>query len=338
MKDKPLFSLDGRTITTQNCGNLLPSLRHLKLQGVHVDWSTLGQVLCQRANASLTSLELDYHSRDVRPSLEEFHQILTASHQLETLSISGSGPTVGDLDDDATLVHHDYRPVSLPDLKNLTLGYHDISECQTVLELLNAPGIQIFTLEDGTYKVEPEELDAGPVLSYLGTGVFNEFEPKTPISTRPVFPSLTSLSLSSVKTGKRSLNAFLNSLQNLRSLSVNSMDLEEVIPSLVPSALNTADGSVACPCPRLQDLIFKNVTPSHVPQCYSIVAFVDEHRRNSGSVPLRFFDIQELILEDEDEDDEMDFDSEGEAEFVSGGAFNDPEFDRSYTAVALQYR
>jgi hypothetical protein len=281
-------------------------------------------------------LELDYHSRDVRPTPEEFHQILSSSYQLETLSISGSGPIVTDLDDDATLVHHDCRPVSLPHLKHLTLGYHDVSECQTILELLDTPNTQSFILEDETYKVEPEEVDAGPILAYLGTGEFSEFEPKTTSSARASFPALTFLSLSSVKTGKVSLNAFLNSVQNLRNLSVDSMDLEEVLPSLVPSRLNTVDNSLVCPCPRLESLILKNVDPDRAIQCHPIVAFVDEKRRERGSMPLRYFDVQELRLEDEDE--EMGYYADEGAEFSPGGAFDDPEFDRSYTAAALQYR
>ncbi|KAF5354227.1 hypothetical protein D9756_007006 [Leucocoprinus leucothites] len=337
MKDRPLFSHEERSIPTRNCGNLLPSLRHLKLQGVHVDWSMLGLMLSRRPNgASLASLELDYHSRDVRPSLEEFHQILSSSYQLETLSISGSGPIVTDLDDDATLVHHDYRPVSLPKLRNLTLGYHDVAECQTVLELLNAPNTRAFQLEDANYKVEPEEVDAGAILTYLATGDFSEFGSKTSSSSRAAFPSLNSFSLSSVRAGKRSLNTFLSSVPRLRDLSVNSMDLEEVLPSLLPSALNATHNSILCPCPRLEKLTLGDVDPDHAVQCHDVVAYVDERRRECGSLSLRYLDVQELRIEDVDED--MDFYSDEGAEFSPGGAFDDPEFDRSFTTAALQYR
>ncbi|KAF9449161.1 hypothetical protein P691DRAFT_668039 [Macrolepiota fuliginosa MF-IS2] len=332
MRGKHLFSIDEHTATPQKLGDLLPSLRHLKLQGVHVEWSVLGQILSQRTNASLASLELDYHCRDVRPSPEEFHQILASSRQLEALTISGSGPLVTDLDDDATLVHYDCPPVSLPKLQNLTLGYRDVFECQTVLEMLNAPDTRVFTLEDATHVADPEEVDAGPILAYLGTGNFCEFEQKGD-STRAMFPSLTSLSLSSVQTRKRPLNAFLNSLQHLQHLSLSNMDLEEAIPALVPSSLNTANDSIICPCPRLEHLSLKNVDPDRAPHCQRVIAFVNNSRRDSGAVPLKHLDVYALELEDED--GEMDLDGEGE--FCPGGAFNDPEFDRSYVSV-LQYR
>lgn len=338
MKGRPLFSFDERTIPAQKLGNLLPSLRHLKLQGVHVEWSVLGQILSQRTNASLASLELDYHCRDVRPSLEEFHQILASSSQLERLTISGSGPFVADLDDDATLVHHDCRPVPLPKLRNLTVGYRDVFECQTILELLYAPNTQALTLEDATHVADPEEVDAGPVFAYLATGEFGELEHKN-ASARAVFPSLTSLSLSSIKTHKRPLNAFLNSLKHLRHLSVSNMELDEVIPALVPSSLSTFDDSVVCPCPRLESLALKNVDPDRAFQCQSVITSVDGMRRKGGAVPLMHLDVEVLELDDANEDEEMDFDLEEEGEFCPGGTFDDSDFDRSYAAAAaLQYR
>ncbi|KAJ3572336.1 hypothetical protein NP233_g3153 [Leucocoprinus birnbaumii] len=70
-------------------------------------------------------------------------------------------------------------------------------------------------------------------------------------------------------------------------------------------------------------------------QCHPVVAYVDEKRRECGSLPLRYLDVQELQIEDEDE--EMDYESDESAEFSPGGAFDDPEFDRSFTPAALQY-
>ncbi|KXN91579.1 hypothetical protein AN958_00372 [Leucoagaricus sp. SymC.cos] len=338
MRDRPLLSLDDRITPAQPLSHLLPSLRHLKLQGVHVEWSMLGQILSQRTNASLTSLELDFHSRDIRPTLEEFHQILASSSQLETLSISGSGPVVTDLDDDddVTLVHHDCRPVSLPFLRNLNLGYHDVSECQTVLELLDAPNTESFILEDGTYKAQPEVVDADPILVYLGTGQFNDFEAKRSSSTRPAFPALTSLSMSSVRARKRSLNTFLNSLSNLQNLSVNSMDLQEVIDSLLPSLLNTTDNSILCPCPRLEHLSLRNVESDYALEYPFIVSRLNSARQINGSVRLTC-DVQQLRLEDDDEDMDVDLDSAEDVEFSSGGVFNDPYFDHFNTTATLQY-
>ncbi len=76
MKDSTLFSFDECVASPENLGDLIPSLRHLKLQGVHVEW---------------TVLELNYHSRDVCPSLEVFHQLLGSSSRLESLAVSELG-------------------------------------------------------------------------------------------------------------------------------------------------------------------------------------------------------------------------------------------------------
>ncbi len=116
------------------------------------------------------------------------------------------------------------------------------------------------------------------------------------------------------------------------------MDLEETIPALVPSALNTFDDSIVCPCPRLENLTLKNVDIDRASQCESVVTFVDGARRKAGAVPLKNLNVQVLELDEDGEDEEMDFDLAGEGEFCHGGVFNDPEFDRSYTAVTLQYR
>ena len=335
MKNKPLFSPDEYTIPVQYCDSLLPSLRHLKLQGVHVHWSMLSLMLMRQSNVSLVSLELDYHSRDVRPSLEEFHQILSSSSQLETLKIRGSGPVVTDLDDDVTLVHHDCRSISLPNLKDLTIGYHDMAECQTILELLDAPSTRKLHLEDETYKAEPEELDAGPILSFLATGEFSDFKQKTPSSVRVAFPGLTSLSLSSVKTGRRSFNAFLSSVKDLRDLSVNSMDLEEILYALLPSNFTTLDNSILCPCPRLEKLTLMNVDPGCTPQCYSAVGYIDGRRREYGSTFLRDFDVQEVSLEYDDEDFDIDCELDEGAEFIYNEDVDDLGSDRSFMTVAL---
>ena len=165
-------------------------------------------MLTWQNNISLMSLELDYHSRNVRSSLEEFYQLLSSNSQLEILKICGSGPIKSDPDDNVTLAHYFCQSIHFPSLKNVTLGYRDISKCQTILELLDAPNMWRLHLKDKFYKAEPEKQDASPILSFLATGEFSDVKQKTS-SACMAFPRLTSLSLSSVNTGKRSFNAFL---------------------------------------------------------------------------------------------------------------------------------
>jgi len=131
-------------------------------------------MLTWQNNVSLVFLELDYHSRDVRSSLEEFCQLLSSNSQLEILKIHGSGPIKSDPDDNVTLAHHFCQSIHLPSLKNVILGYHDISECQTILELLDAPNTWRLHLKDKSYKAEPERQDASLILSFLATGKFSD--------------------------------------------------------------------------------------------------------------------------------------------------------------------
>jgi len=73
MREGFFFIPKSYTVLVQYLNTLLPNLHHLKLQGVHVHWSVLNLILTWQNNVSLVSLELDYYSRNVRPSLEEFY-------------------------------------------------------------------------------------------------------------------------------------------------------------------------------------------------------------------------------------------------------------------------
>ena len=98
------------------------------------------------------SLELDYYSCNVCLSLEEFCQLLSLNSQLKILKICGSGPIKSDPDDNVTLTHHFCEFIHFPSLKNIILRYYDISECQTILKLLDAPNMWRLHLEDESYK------------------------------------------------------------------------------------------------------------------------------------------------------------------------------------------
>ena len=232
------------------------------------------------------SLELDYYSCDVCLSLEEFCQLLSLNSQLKILKICGSGPIKSDPDDNVTLAHHFCEFIHFPSLKNITLRYYDISECQTILKLLNAPNMWRLHFEDESYKAEPERLDASPILSFLATSEFSDVKQKTPFA-HMAFPRLTSLSLSSVNTRTHFFNAFLNLVKNLQDLTLNSMNLDEVLCSFLPSDLNTSDNSILCPCPCLDKATLVNVHPGCGPQYYSSLTDIDRRRWEHGSAPLQ---------------------------------------------------
>ena len=155
------------------CSNMIPSLKYLSLRGVHVDWDTLGDSL-STSETGLTSLELASHSHDVRPSPYQFHKILSSSSGLRNLVLSASGPSSEDdtlsSADDGT----DYVPVHLPHLRNITIGYRTAVEGHIALGLIDAPNTKELVLEDATYVGDPDVINAGPLLSYIGTRQFGE--------------------------------------------------------------------------------------------------------------------------------------------------------------------
>jgi len=170
-------------------------------------------------------------------------------------------------------------------------------------------------LKDESYKAEPERQDASPILSFLTTSEFSDVKQKTP-SARMAFPRLTSLSLSSVNTGTHLFNAFLNSVKILQDLTLNSMNLDEVLCSLLPSDLNTSNNSILCPCPRLDKATLINVHPGYGPQYYSSLTDIDKRRREYSSALLQC-EVQEIVLKYDNKDIDMDFELDEGSEFLS---------------------
>ncbi|KAG5636606.1 hypothetical protein H0H81_007431 [Sphagnurus paluster] len=153
---------------------ILPRLRSLVLCGVHVDWASLPTIL-SHSQPGLDTLDLSYHCLEVRPSLSEFHQILSTCPRLEKLTVNGSGPCIPDnLFEGVSVLSDTLPPIPLPRLREITVGYRDWSllDGQTVLELLDAPNAKTLTLEDGTLPDMHMVADAGSLLAYLGTGRF----------------------------------------------------------------------------------------------------------------------------------------------------------------------
>ena len=156
------------------CPNMIPSLKYLSLRGVHVDWETLGDSLSTGGGCGgLISLELASHSHDVRPSPEQFHKILSSSSGLRNLVLSASGPSIPeDTSDDVD--YYCRVPALLPHLRNITIGYRTAMEGRIALGLIDAPNTKGLVLEDATYVGDPDVINAGPLLSYIGTRQFGE--------------------------------------------------------------------------------------------------------------------------------------------------------------------
>jgi len=170
-------------------------------------------------------------------------------------------------------------------------------------------------LKDKSYKAEPERQDASLILSFLTTSEFSDVKQKT-FSACVAFPRLTFLSLSSVNTETHLFNTFLNSVKNLQDLTLNSINLDEVLCLLLLSDLNTSNNSILCPCSRLNKATLINVCPGCGPQCYSSLTDIDRRRQEHGSAPLQY-EVQEIVLKYDDEDIDMDFELDEGSEFLS---------------------
>ena len=260
--------------------NMIPSLKYLSLRGVHVDWDALGDSL-STSETGLTSLELASHSHDVRPSPEQFYKILCSSSGLRNLVLSASGPSIIPEDtvfssSSSSSVHDDYVPAHLPCLRNITIGYRTAMEGRIALGLIDAPNTKELVLEDATYVGDPDVINAGPLLSYIGTRQFGEAHQnhritasseltaatlgnqaaRLVVAEKPVrrvscihvnedatesrsaaaFPLLESVTLRGVKTCSQPLRAFLGSLPNLQHLELTRMSMQ-AIHALLPSVV-----------------------------------------------------------------------------------------------------
>ena len=265
------------------CSNIIPSLKYLSLRGVHVDWDALGDSL-STSESGLTSLELASHSHDVRPSPDQFHKILSSSTGLRNLVLSASGPSISEDTVSsssssaaaATVLDTDYVPALLPHLRYITIGYRTAMEGRVALGLIDAPNTKELVLEDATYVGDPDVINAGPLLSYIGTRQFGEAhqnhritasselttttlghqsaplivaeKPAMNIScihvnkdasesrTAAAFPLLESVTLRGVKTCSQPLRVFLGSLPNLQHLELTRMSMQ-AIHALLPSVV-----------------------------------------------------------------------------------------------------
>ena len=303
----------------ERCPNILPSLKYLSLRGVHVDWDTLSDSLSTSDN-SLTYLELAWHSHDVRPSPDQFHKILSSNSDLRSLRLSGSGPSI--LGDTVSIVQHDYIPAHLPHLRNISIGYRTAVEGRLVLELLDAPNVKALALEDTTYVGDPDAINGGPLLSYIGTRQFGEAHhdhriaahelPETQVAekalcisctpvykaiaaaeSRAAFPLLESVTLRGVRTCSEPLRLFLNASTKLQHLELTRMSMQ-AIHALMPSGSvvhNQDNTTHCCPCPQLRSLCIRGFERLGVDDVDFIVGGLVVERQKKGGCELREVDI-----------------------------------------------
>ncbi|KAH9913380.1 hypothetical protein B0H21DRAFT_703965 [Amylocystis lapponica] len=220
----------------------LPRLRYLTLSGVHVPWSLLPDLLphplSPSDNTGLHVLELSYHSSEVRQSNTEFFAALRRCPRLEDLTIRLSGPK---RDSDRVGLREN-GVVSLPHLTALTLGYDDSLAAIEILRQLDAPNLQMLTLEDASYPTAEDYQDSGPLLAFCSAGTHQSQH----LASRPVFPQLDTATLHGVKASRDAFRMFFGSCAKLRALTLAHTALS-ANRALRPRAEH-------CPCPMLTAL------------------------------------------------------------------------------------
>jgi len=206
-----------------------PRLQSIALWGVHVDWSQgwLG------GNVHLVDLELAYHSTEVRPSWAAFSCILRESPNLETLTLSSSGPAGEPHEWGVALDgENNASPVELNGLKNLVLAYLPPSYVIGLLRRLVIPCLQSLALDI--------EDDCTELVQHLvGPGSRSSFptEQKNPLS------SLENLKLAGLPCDGGSVSKLYSQLDGLISLNLDMNFLTRPFFQSLSARRTTSDGS-----------------------------------------------------------------------------------------------
>jgi len=244
---------------------------------------------------------------------------------LTKLVVNGSGPYIPDDsdEDESILSDDDLCPVSLPNLRDITIGYRSVYEGQTILECISAPNAHVLTMEDSTHPGDPEDIDAGKLLAYVGTGRFHDanehifvsyingrcFEvdlndgtknpfgyskkltEKEPNSQSP-FPLLEQVTLNGVKACPGALHNFYSGLQNVRKLELSGMSTHAIqalrpfgLPHSQPCPVSTS------PCPRLQSLCIRRPEFTQLQEFVILASGLALERLRKGACGLREVDI-----------------------------------------------
>ncbi|KAF8875787.1 hypothetical protein BD779DRAFT_1562663, partial [Infundibulicybe gibba] len=285
--------------------SILPRLRHLSLRGVHVEWSTLASELAKQSGPRLHHLDLSSHCE------------------------TGSGPYLSD--DCIPEQWHD--SIVIDEALQPSIGYRLPYDGQAILKLVDAPNLKALAIEEVGYPSDPDDVDAGSLLSYVATSDFylssdytlrhEPFKVKSHAKElesvvkvfKPAFPLLEQVSLNGVKACPQPLRSFFSSLKNvqqlelLQSLRIRGTDrlreseLAFITGELVHSRSTNGAG-------RLREV---NIHVGEECQ-FPWEAIVD------GNTGTDFNIFRELPLSDDDEEYCLD----DHDQFEEGGAFNDP--------------
>lgn len=345
----------------------LPKLRNVTLVGVHMNWTHFSRYILgasldkplSHVSSCIQSLELSQHCREVRPTFDEFTGILKACPLLRKLVIRVSGPRF-----DREVQWSD-RPVSLPLLEEIQLGYTNVEDATMLLSHIHAPNLTMLSIEDANHIASPDDEDSGRLLTYLATGILDLCDVSTEYvssheaysyysatskdsvakTVKTPFSHLERLSLNSVSACMIPFSLLMTAIPKLRHLSL--CRTPNALPALLPIQTRCADACTrTIPCRALESIkIF-----SAEEQTKHVLDFVLRERERSGAPRVCNIDIHlevcsadasEIggyqVVEDDIVGNQITYgecESDEEDPFAPGGAFNDPDFDEAYNFLS----
>ena len=166
-------------------GGIMPKLKSLTLDGVHVAWA--------RCNfKGLVKMHLGYHTRDVRPTYEEFKTIIEASPALRALHFCASAPFISDETSNSSV----YPPLQMERLEKLHISEIPSDHATTLILMLDTPNLMSLSLTD------------------LDTNDYSTFLQR--ITGPPIrFPALTALKLAAIDVTDNAVEELLGAYPKL---------------------------------------------------------------------------------------------------------------------------
>ena len=171
-------------------GGIMPKLEGLALHGVHVAWASCNF-------KGLAEFQLGYHTRDVRPTYEEFKILIDASPALHALHLRGSAFLISDDTAESSL----YPPLRMARLEDLGISDIPSDYATTLISLFNTPNLVSLSLTD------------------LVTDDYSAFLRRI-IGPPVLFPALTTLKLASIEVNDNAIEDLLRSSSNLTHLQL----------------------------------------------------------------------------------------------------------------------
>ncbi|KAH9480372.1 hypothetical protein JR316_0006970 [Psilocybe cubensis] len=229
-EDYEFFSGDDKTAFLPFHGDA-PLLKDIVLWGVHIDWDA-------PFLKGLRELELSYHAKDVRPSYQSFANMINNSPELNSLTISLSGPVLPegvrfDADPEEEEGAWGPTPLTIPSLKDFAIQFLDPRTASALVQHLDMPGLTDLLLN----------FDEEDYSSFVRTIV-------KPVKgrTESVLSHVENLKISGLPCDVASVEVFLSQLTKLKALNLKVVGVEEEVffnKLLVPNARGPSSSSQA---------------------------------------------------------------------------------------------